>query len=287
MSDTTPTSIPAASEPIQTNDIIAVENIKETLSDQNFTQKVGAATTLAVELYRVLVSSFLILFVPQKCGDHVCSYSENLVLENELYSAGIVLNFITMIWFLALYYIEIKRENKLITYLDVNKNMPTDNDSVGECLDKLDDVRKNAIWKLDKMYQRGAYSAMIVFAGNSIVSGIVIYNYYLDNQTTTTLVTNILFMVTKLYDIYVTVHTDRNIFYSAYLRSKVQFNDVDPKKCFSKYINEPNTTTAETLHANTKMSVDAETSTHDLNTHAITISNSNNIDRATTMEFVI
>jgi hypothetical protein len=37
-------------------------------------------------------------------------------------------------------------------------------------------------------------------------------------------------MVMKLADVYSTVHTEQNIFYSAYLKSKVQFNDIDPNK---------------------------------------------------------
>ncbi len=37
-------------------------------------------------------------------------------------------------------------------------------------------------------------------------------------------------MITKLSDIYATVHTDENVFYSAYLKGKIQYNDVDPDK---------------------------------------------------------
>ena len=207
-----------------------ISDVKNTLSDQNFMQKVGVFSALAVELYRVMVSCLLILFVPQKCGDDVCTYSENLVLENQLYSAGICLNFITMACFLILYFIEVKRENKLITYLEVNKNVACDNETVGQCIEKLDDERKNAIWDLDKKYQHLGYTSIFMFMGNTVVSGIVVYNYYLDNQTTTTFITNVLFMITKLYDVYATVHTEKNIFYSAYLKSKVQFNDVDPNK---------------------------------------------------------
>ncbi len=69
-----------------------------------------------------------------------------------------------------------------------------------------------------------------MFLLNSIVSGVVVYEYYLDNQTTTTFITNILFMITKLSDIYVTVNTEKNIFYSSYLKGRIQFNDVDPDK---------------------------------------------------------
>ena len=34
----------------------------------------------------------------------------------------------------------------------------------------------------------------------------------------------------KVYDVFNTVNTKPNIFYSAYLKNKVQFNDVDPDK---------------------------------------------------------
>jgi hypothetical protein len=38
----------------------------------------------------------------------------------------------------------------------------------------------------------------------------------------------ILFMITKLSNVYIIVNTDKNIFLSAYLNTKVQFNDIDP-----------------------------------------------------------
>ena len=37
-------------------------------------------------------------------------------------------------------------------------------------------------------------------------------------------------MGTKVADVYSTVNTKKNVFYSAYLKQKVQFNDVDPDK---------------------------------------------------------
>ena len=37
-------------------------------------------------------------------------------------------------------------------------------------------------------------------------------------------------MGSKVNDVYTTVNTKRNIFFSAYLKKKVQFNDVDPDK---------------------------------------------------------
>ena len=208
----------------------SLEIIKNTFNDQDFQQKMGFIPLVAVELYRVLVSSLLILFVPQKCIDHVCSLSENMVWENHLYNAGLVVNFITLFTFLSLYYCELKRENRLITYLDVNKNVPSDNDSVGKVLELLPLEKRNHLLYLDKWYQRAAYSSILLFMFNTILSGFVVFDYYLDNQTTSTYITNILFMVTKLGDIYATANTEKNVFYSAYLKGKIQYNDVDPDK---------------------------------------------------------
>lgn len=204
--------------------------IKEKLDDQDFMQKVGMAPVVALEMYRVIVSSFLVLFVPQKCDDHVCTLSENMVLEHDLYNAGLVFNFLTMAAFLAMYILEVKRENRLITYLDVNKSVPMDNASVGLALDKLSVNKRDSIWALDKYYIYSGWTAIIMFIINTILSGFVVYEYYLDSQTTSTYITNILFMVTKLADVHSNVNTEKNVFYSAYLKGKVQYNDVDPDK---------------------------------------------------------
>ena len=200
------------------------------LKNQDLMQKIGMVPTILMELYKVMVSSFLILFVPQKCGDHVCSLNENMVAENNLYTSGLVINFITMFSFLLFYYIEVKRENRLISYLDVNPTKASDNESVGKVLLLLPSDKKENIISLDKNYQRVGFFVLGMFMLNTILSGFVVYEYYLDNQTTSTYITNILFMVTKLGDIYTITNTEQNIFYSAYLKNKLQYNDVDPDK---------------------------------------------------------
>jgi hypothetical protein len=215
-------------------------DMQSLLHDQDFIQKCGASITVILELYRVLVSSFLILFVPQKCDDHVCSYSENMVLENDLYSSGLVINFFTMFVLFGMYILEIKRENRLITYLEVNKEVPCDNESVENALKHLPDDKRIAILALDKWYTRFGYTSIVTYIVNIILSGFVVYDYYLDGQTTTTFITNVLFMLSKLGDVYVTVNTEKNVFYSAYLKSKVQFNDVDPDKYIEFGVEIPN-----------------------------------------------
>jgi hypothetical protein len=207
-----------------------VKRLQTIVTDQDNNQKINVAIAVALELYRVLVSTLLILFVPQKCHDQVCTLNQNMETESNLYTTGLVFNFTTMFVFIIMYSLEIKRENRLITYLEVNKSNPTDNQSVGMALRKLSDEKRLSIIQLDQYYQKSAYLAMLTFVINSILSGLVVYEYSLGNQTTTTIITNILFMVMKLGDVYATVNTEENIFYSAYLKGKIQFNDVDPDK---------------------------------------------------------
>ena len=59
---------------------------------------------------------------------------------------------------------------------------------------------------------------------------LVVYKYYLDDKTTTTFITSFLFVIQKLQQVYVTLKTEKNVFYSAYLNSKVQYNDLDKDK---------------------------------------------------------
>ena len=202
---------------------------KEDSQDTN--QKIGVTIAVAVEIYRALIASFLILFVPQKCGDHVCSFSENAETgPDPLYNAGFVFNCITMAAFLALYYAEVRREVKLIAYLDVNTSRPSDNESVGQVLEKIQPQHKDAILYYDSLYIKAGYGTIGCFAINSVLSGLVVYKYYLDDKTTTTFITSLLFVIQKLQQVYVTLKTDKNIFYSAYLTSKVQYNDLDKDK---------------------------------------------------------
>jgi len=132
--------------------------------------------------------------------------------------------------FLAMYTFEIKRENRLITYLEVNKAVASDNNSVGTALEKLPQDKRDSIWQLDKYYMYSGRASIVIFIVNTILSGFVVYEYYLDSQTTSTYITNILFMVTKLADVYANVNTEKNVFYSAYMKGKIQYNDVDPNK---------------------------------------------------------
>ena len=207
-----------------------MDMIREKQNDQDFNQKIGVATTLVLELYKVLMGALLVIFVPQKCGTDICSVTQNIQRDDTLSHSAPSFNIITALSFLALYFVEVKRENKLINYLEVNRFTPVDNESVGEALEKLATVKKDNILQFDTYYQKAGYVSTASFLINAVLSSIVVYSNYLDSKTVTVYLTNLLFMGLKVSDVYSTVNTKKNVFYSAYLKNKVQFNDVDPDK---------------------------------------------------------
>jgi hypothetical protein len=84
------------------------------IENQDFHQRMNVASTLTLELYRVLMGAFLMVFVPQKCDENVCSISENINRTDPLSRTALAFNSLTLLAFLILYVVEVKRENKLL-----------------------------------------------------------------------------------------------------------------------------------------------------------------------------
>ena len=78
--------------------------IHKLANDQDTTQRINVAIQVLLELYRVITSSLLILFVPQICDDHICTTTENLVWETSTYNTALCFNFISMALLLNMYY---------------------------------------------------------------------------------------------------------------------------------------------------------------------------------------
>jgi len=207
----------------------------EFIYNQDFQQKVIMCVNVSLELYRVMVSSLLVLFVPQDCNGHICSIFEN-INSNDNYKIYLIMNYITAGCFMMVYIAEIRREEKLIKLLEVNNTISTDSDSVGKRIERLPEYKKQQIFYINLQYQYLSYLSMIVFTVNTIMSSIIIYKHSLGNQTLINLTTNILFMISKLTNILGIINTEKNIFFSAYLNTKVQFNDLDPREIEKLYM---------------------------------------------------
>ena len=208
----------------------SVKSIMSSLNEQDNKQKIGIYFAFIMEFYRVLMGSFLILFVPQKCDNEICGLFENVITGNPVIDTAFSVNIAVFSLFMAMYYAELIRENKMINYLHVNPELPRDNEAVGDALVNLPERKKESILLWDKRYQSAGRIATVGFIVNLGLSGYVIFLNYLDNKTVTVFLTNALFMGLKLNDVNTVTETDINIFLSAYLTRKIQYNDVDPDK---------------------------------------------------------
>ena len=61
--------------------------------------------------YKIIMGTFLVVFVPQKCGDEICSMTDNFFNGTIINSAGNICNFVTFSSIGTLYFIEMRREN--------------------------------------------------------------------------------------------------------------------------------------------------------------------------------
>jgi len=201
--------------------------IMERINNQEFYQRYQAISSVLIELFRVITSSLMIVFVPQKCGDHICTMNQTILFELDLKGVGLSINILTLFSFICMYLIEIWRENRLIKYLDVNPNMPNDSEYITSIMNILPHDKKEKILHGNLYYMYISYITIIIYIINAIISGIIINKAYLSNQTYATFITYVIFMITKLTNSYTVANTSENVFYSAYLKTNVQFNDID------------------------------------------------------------
>ena len=78
--------------------------------DADTKQRITTFFSMCLEFYKVLMGTFLVVFVPQQCNDNICSMRENFFNGTVLNTAGNVCNFVTFTSIGTLYFIELKRE---------------------------------------------------------------------------------------------------------------------------------------------------------------------------------
>ena len=201
--------------------------MKQKVSDN--AQRFNIAIGFAGEIFKALMASMLIMFVPQSCDGESCGVTDRLFTGSDgLYMAASCTNTLTFIAFMYLYYIEISRENKMISYLEMNRELPRDDEAVEQALVVLGDDKVAELHTLDTKYRTAGHLAMGSFAVNTILSAFPIAANPLDAKTYTVFLTNVIFVISKLLEVREIVNTKPSIFLSAYLTERQQFNDADP-----------------------------------------------------------
>lgn len=187
-------------------------------------QVLSTAGIVCVDIYRNVMGSMLVLFVPATCGNHPCNPIENLMNGNTIYLCAVGCNFATLLCLFILAGIEFRRENWLHHYLTVNPHLPMDR----PILDQLTLKRQEKVKSVINMYQRWVYITLAVYLANIAFSTYIIVTDYMDLKTPVSLVTNTLLIGAKLYDVNLIAGSGALI--SSYKRKHVQYNDVNPRK---------------------------------------------------------
>jgi len=176
-------------------------------------------------VYRAVISSFLTVFVPQRCPDgRVCSLYDNVVPRDQLERIAIGFNAFMAAYFCMLYLFEATRERRIQMYLAISKDAPTGKTHLTQMMCDMDRDERTELLRINNAYRlTGIYMSLFFFV-NSGLSWAVVYKNYLDNTTFITFTTNALFMITKLYGVLKITSSGEYNIYSAYLNDHLVYN---------------------------------------------------------------
>ena len=194
--------------------------------DADTKQRLTTFLSMCLEFYKVLMGTFLTVFVPQQCEDAICTMRQNFFSGSMFNTLGNASNFVTFVSIGSLYYIELKRENWCIRYLDIDDDKCTTNlDTEIEAYPKY----KQEMATLNKHYIISVYVSLFMMITNFIISGIVVYQSYTGINSITTFVSFFLLVFMKLYNSWTVgalsiKHERAN---SAYMKEPKTFNTID------------------------------------------------------------
>ncbi len=172
--------------------------------------KIGAL--FIFQSYKVIMGSLLILFVPQKCEELIesssslsgidnsviCSVSDNLNKKDDLFH-DIVLgfNFLCVGLFFVTYFVELRRENWCVQYLDINHDYPDNH--LDDIIDRKPEL-KMELRKKNSRYFKITSITSVFYMINLVLSSIIIYTNYVGVQAVTSYMSYVVLILLKIYN---------------------------------------------------------------------------------------
>lgn len=233
--------------------------IRDWYSSQDTQQSISVITGAASDAFKVVMASLLAVFIPQACSieesktriyestfgtiplelaghlngtqmtTHICNFQENFTNLIDYNTFVLAFNFLTLGYFIYLYKVEITRERWMIDNLDFDKEKPDD------AILSIKDTHPELIEQLqvyNTKYMRTYKYIHIIYIINFISSAIlVIYYYYLDYRTATTLVANTILVSNKIrIGRELAIQSYKKGFaYSFYNIKNISFNAIDAR----------------------------------------------------------
>jgi hypothetical protein len=185
-------------------------------------QRIQSIFTFLLEFYKVVMGSFLTVFVPQECDGHMCTMYETV--QNEM--ACFIFNVVSCLTLVRLYFIELRRENWCIEYLDIDP--AKSNDNLDKEIEEYPEFKK-IMKTINEKYRRNALICIAFQIVNITMSIVYISFHWAGSVAVTPLIGYIILMCSKLYNTRFISNASlvEERAYSAYLTISRTYNTID------------------------------------------------------------
>jgi len=197
-------------------------------------QRVKVLGIFLLQIYKITTGTMMSLFIPQSCGEKMCSLTENYHNSEIYHKTLFYWNTFSMFLFLLCYSIELTREEWCVKYLDIDNNYP--DNSLKNIIIK-EKVLDKKMDKLNKYYYDILICTSITYFINMLLTIKMINDNYHSNSTISCFMSFSLLVLMKLYNscnvAYQSVKNDKMT--SAYMAEFVSFNVLDTDYVNEKY----------------------------------------------------
>tara|TARA_B100000900_G_scaffold416027_2_gene448583 strand:- start:161 stop:817 length:657 start_codon:yes stop_codon:yes gene_type:complete len=194
--------------------------------DVDIIQRVKVAGIFTLQVYKVLTGTLLSLFIPQSCGEQICTLKENLEDSDPYHQKVLAWNILTGTLFIFYYLIELRREEWSIKYLDIDNDKP--DNSLKEIIAKYPKL-DSKMDRLNKYYYNTLLLTCFFYTINMGISAKLVKDKYHSMSTVSCFFSFSLLVLMKLYNSLVvarqSVKNDKMM--SAYMNEFVSYNVID------------------------------------------------------------
>ena len=191
--------------------------------DPDTIERLTVICNFFLEAYKIVMGTMLVVFVPHKCGSAACTLTESMRPETSSGIVALSINGVSLASLLALYYVELRRENWCIRHLDIDPNEPDlnlANVAPPTLLHTLND------W--NEKYWKCAVATLAMTVVNSVTSGLFLFTVDGNTATYVSFVLLLLMKVYRSHSVAKAGHAQQSpAAYSAYMREPKSYNVLD------------------------------------------------------------
>ena len=92
--------------------------------DEDIIQRIKVSGVFLLQVYKVTTGTMLSLFIPQNCGENMCSLNENFNNSELYHRTTFYWNLLSGFLFICSYLVELYREEWCVKYLDIDNDIP-------------------------------------------------------------------------------------------------------------------------------------------------------------------